>query len=212
MGAAADPQEQMQVTVMVRPKNPLPEQPQERQQHLSRQDFRAAHGAAQSDLTQVEQFAREQGLRVAEANDIHRTVKLTGTVAQFSKAFEVELHQYAHAGGGSYRGRQGTIKIPEKLAGIVEGVFGLDNRPAARPHGEAARQHGDSRRSGESFHGLRREVGDTLTAPQLAALYRISAGTPPAPARRSESSSSVVGSTPPIWPRTSGSSGCRYPK
>lgn len=175
MGAAADPQEQMQITVMVRPKNPLPEQPQEQQQHLSRQDFRAAHGAAQSDLTQVEQFAREQGLRVAEANDIHRTVKLTGTVAQFSKAFEVELHQYAHAGGGSYRGRQGTIKIPEKLAGIVEGVFGLDNRPAARPHVKLRANMATAAAAGSPSMAAA-QVGDTLTAPQLAALYKFPAG------------------------------------
>ena len=36
--------------------------------------------------------------------------------------------------GGSYRGRVGTIQLPEELHGAVEAVLGLDNRPAATPH------------------------------------------------------------------------------
>jgi kumamolisin len=177
MGAAADPQEQMQITVMVRPKNPLPEQPQE-QPHLSREDFRAAHGADPADLDKVQQFASDNGVAVAEVNDVHRAVKLTGTVAQFSKAFDVELHQYAHpAGGASYRGRSGVIKVPQALAGIVEGVFGLDNRPAAIPHCKLRADMANAVTvGGGTAASANPSVGDTLTAPQMAALYKFPAG------------------------------------
>jgi kumamolisin len=44
------------------------------------------------------------------------------------------LAAFEHPGGGTYRGRRGPIYIPTELANIVQGVFGLDDRPAAKPH------------------------------------------------------------------------------
>src|SRR5262249_41105826 len=44
----------------------------------------------------------------------------------------VELRTYEHA-EGTYRGRQGEIFVPAYLAPVVEGVFGLDDRPQVRP-------------------------------------------------------------------------------
>ena len=60
-----------------------------------------------------------------------RTIILSGTVEQFDAAFGVDLQTYEYA-DGTYRGRTGPIKIPVALKGIIEGVFGLDNRPVAR--------------------------------------------------------------------------------
>ena len=51
-----------------------------------------------------------------------------------SNAFGVQLEEYDHPEGGTFRGRTGPIMIPAELDGIVVGVFGLDNRPQARPH------------------------------------------------------------------------------
>jgi kumamolisin len=36
--------------------------------------------------------------------------------------------------GGSYRGRVGSVQLPDELQGGVEAVLGLDNRPVAKPH------------------------------------------------------------------------------
>jgi kumamolisin len=58
---------------------------------------------------------------------------LSGTVAQFGQAFGVELKHY-ECPGGTYRGREGTIQIPEELEPVIEAILGLDNRPQARPH------------------------------------------------------------------------------
>src|SRR5262249_22202074 len=66
-----------------------------------------------------------------------RSVMLSGTVEDFNKAFAVKLKTYSHA-SGTYRGRTGSVRIPAELAPIVEGVFGLDNRPVARRRGPAA--------------------------------------------------------------------------
>jgi kumamolisin len=135
----AKPDEQLEVTVRVRRKEPLPTQAMEAQKmparvtHLTRAQLEAAHGADPADIAQVEAFARQNGLTVVEASAGRRSVKVGGTVAQFSKAFNVALDQWERA-GAKYRGRVGVVQIPSPLAGIVSGVFGLDNRPFAKPH------------------------------------------------------------------------------
>jgi kumamolisin len=100
---------------------------------LSRDEFAKRHGAEASDLTAVRAFAAARGLAVEQEDAARRTVVLSGTVAQFSAAFGVQLHRMTHA-GGSYRGRTGAIQLPADLSGIVEAVFGLDDRPQASPH------------------------------------------------------------------------------
>ncbi|HEY8735231.1 MAG TPA: S53 family peptidase, partial [Puia sp.] len=62
-----------------------------------------------------------------------RCVILKGTVQKFSEAFRVNLANMVADTGISYRGRSGAIFIPEILRDIISGVFGLDDRPQARP-------------------------------------------------------------------------------
>ena len=61
---------------------------------------------------------------------------LSGTVARMSAAFGVTLGEYRD-GGATWRGREGFVHLPADLAPIVEGVFGLDDRPAAQPRAAA---------------------------------------------------------------------------
>ncbi len=98
---------------------------------LSRQEFAVRFGAAERDLSEVEAFARSHGLTTTEESVPRRTLVLSGTVEQANRAFGVELGRY-EAGEESYRGRKGSVYVPEQLAGIIEGVFGLDNRRMVR--------------------------------------------------------------------------------
>ena len=100
---------------------------------LSREEFATRHGADPKDVHAVRTFAEAHGLAVVQQHLARRTVVLAGTVAQFNAAFGVDLQHYEHA-DGSYRGREGGIQLPAALQDIVEGVFGLDNRPQAKPH------------------------------------------------------------------------------
>ncbi len=102
---------------------------------LTRAEFAKTYGASPSDLNQVKKFAKEYGLKVIETGNefARRTVMLSGTVSNMQKAFQVELNEYSHS-NGSFRGRTGTISVPTKYAGAIAGVFGLDNRPQAKPH------------------------------------------------------------------------------
>jgi kumamolisin len=100
---------------------------------MTREEFARAHGADPADCAAIRAFAAAHGLSVAQEHAARRTVILSGTVAQFSTAFAVQLHRMEHA-GGTYRGRTGDIHVPAELAGVIEAVLGLDNRPQAKTH------------------------------------------------------------------------------
>ena len=113
----------------------------DKRQILSRETLEAQHGADPAAMAKVEEFARDHGLTVVEADLGRRTVILSGTVAAMNQAFGVELKQYEYA-QGTYRGRTGAVHIPADLEPFVQGVFGLDNRPQAKPHFRRRRRAG----------------------------------------------------------------------
>ena len=170
----ANPNESVDVTVRLRSRagrTPLVnadalKPPGERHSILTRKEFEQAYGADPEDITRVEGFAREHGLTVTEKSLARRTVILSGSVAAINKAFGVELKQYQYP-QGRYRGRTGAVNIPAELEGVIEGVFGLDNRPQAKPHFR--------RRRGRA--GARADSSDASYTPtQLSALYKFPAG------------------------------------
>ena len=115
----------------------------------------------------MEVFAHEHGLDVVEVSPAQRRLVLSGTVAAFSKAFGVSLARYKHP-RGTYRGRTGPVRVPEDLSPIIEGVFGLDNRPQAKPH---MRVYGGKKRAVRPRAG-----GISYTPPQIAELYDFQTG------------------------------------
>jgi kumamolisin len=102
---------------------------------VSLTEFKKHHGGDPDAIKQVKAFAREFHLKVEKdpTAALRRTVKLTGTAADTQKAFGVALEQKM-IDGAEYRVRQGGIQLPASLAGLVEAVLGLDNRPQAQPH------------------------------------------------------------------------------
>jgi len=138
----ADPNEKVQVTITLRrgstpaafsAAQQMSAGPRRQRQPLTREAFAATHGAQDADLAKIRTFASQHGLDVVNESRGRRTVILSGTVQNLSTAFGVQLNNYEHP-GGRYRGRVGTLQIPKELDGVIEGVFGLDNRPQAQPH------------------------------------------------------------------------------
>jgi kumamolisin len=171
----ANPAERLEVSVLVRRRGQPALQARlaglaagKRVAHLSRQDFARDHGADPSDLARVRSFAEAQGLSVVQEHAARRTVILSGTVAQVTAAFGIQLHHMSHA-GGTYRGRSGGIYVPAEWDGVVEAVLGLDNRPQARPHFRVRRPLGNVIRRASS--------PVSFTPPQVAALYGYPSGT-----------------------------------
>ena len=165
----ASPNEIVDVTIRLRSrsgKKPFVDasefsKPIENRKILSRQEFEKQHGADPASIALVESFARENGLTVKDASVARRTVILSGTVTAMNNAFGVELKQYEHP-GGRYRGRTGSIHLPTNLHDVVEGVFGLDNRPQAKPHFRRRRERTGARAE---------EQGVSYTPIQVATLY-----------------------------------------
>lgn len=133
--------------------------------YLSREEYAVAHGADSDDLAKVAEFARSHGLAVVESSAARRSVVLSGDAKSMAAAFGVTLQQFEHE-AGAYRGRTGPISVPVDMAGIVEGVFGLDNRPQTEPH---FLRHDPSR-------GLMPRAAASFTPVDLARLYGFPTG------------------------------------
>lgn len=165
----ANPNEIVDVTIRLRSragKKPIVNadeftKPIEKRTILSRKQFEQSHGADPGDIARIESFAREHGLTVKEKSAARRTVILSGTVATMNQAFGVELKQYQYP-SGSYRGRTGSVQLPAELQDVVEGVFGLDNRPQAKPHFRRRRERVGARADATSL---------SYTPLQVATLY-----------------------------------------
>jgi kumamolisin len=139
LAGPAPPDERFQVTVRVRRQADLPpltahmtQAPSERT-YMTQAELAAQHGASAEDLAKVAAFAAQFGLTVDDSDAARRSVLLSGTTAQFEQAFSVTLSRYALP-DGDVRGRSGPVWVPKELDGIVDGVFGLDNRPFAKAH------------------------------------------------------------------------------
>jgi kumamolisin len=175
--APADPAERLEVSVIVRRR--AAQRMHERIEallsggraanYLSREEFAREHGADPADFARVRAFAQAQHLAVVQEHAARRTMILSGTVAQFSAAFAVQLHQMAHS-GGKYRGRTGPIHLPAELDGIIEAVLGLDNRPQAKPHFRIRPAVGNANRPGAA-------ASASFSPPQIASLYGFPPGT-----------------------------------
>src|SRR5215472_16036695 len=137
----SDPKEKFSVTIRVRPRaggSALPDldtiaaTPRRERKGLSREEFAASYGAAQADLDQVNEFAKSHGLTVVESSPERRSVRVSGTAEQLSRAFGVELQHYQMA-SGTYRSHEGSVYVPNQLADVVESVLGFDNREVGQP-------------------------------------------------------------------------------
>jgi kumamolisin len=139
--------------------------------YLRPEEAVAAFGAAQSDLDAVAAFAREHELTVVEQSIAKRLVRVAGTAERLGEAFGVQLGHYEHPEGGLYRSYKGEVQLPAELAGVVEGVLGLDNRKMVR-----TRPHRSGRVGAEGEAGGSEPPANAYTPPQLAKLFDFPAG------------------------------------
>jgi kumamolisin len=124
------------VTVLVRPRRPLPSaeelgaQPLAERRYLTRREFAARHGADRKDLAAIADFATEHGLQIRQASAGRRSVVLVGPAARMQDAFHTRLSRY-RSSHGEYRGRSRSLHVPAAVAPAIEAVLGLDDRPQA---------------------------------------------------------------------------------
>jgi kumamolisin len=147
-------------------------------------------GADPTDLKAVADWAKKQNLAVISESPRTRRIQLEGTIAAISAAFDIQVNEYEHPKHGRYRSRQGVISTPPELHGIIEGVFGIDNRRVARSRrrGSGVRPASPdtftappatkgAARAQEAFAKLANQWPGTFFPPQVAALYGYPPGT-----------------------------------
>jgi kumamolisin len=133
---------------------------------LTREELLAAIGGSGDDVARVEAFAKEHGMTVLGSDRAGRSLRLRGTAAAMQSAFGVELSQ-AEMDGHRFRHREGPVHVPAELDGIVEGVYGLDDRPQARAHVTVTPSPKPAPANPEPLG---------FTAPELAHVYEFPAG------------------------------------
>jgi kumamolisin len=158
----------IEVLLKLRRKKELPELAGRPSTTMTREELAATYGASDEDIRSVVRAFQKFGLTTVKTNAATRSVRLSGTVAQMENAFQVKLFDYEHA-SGNYRGRVGHVHVPAEVQGIVQGVFGLDDRRVAR-----RRRHPIS----ETAHAqvLSSVPGSWYIPSQLAAHYKFPPG------------------------------------
>jgi subtilase family serine protease len=134
---AAPPNEELEVTIILRRSEGLSRESKTGEQllsgqvpQLSREEAAQATAADPKDMAAVRSFIQEYGLTVVEENAAARTVRVRGTAQQLGKAFGIQL-QLVEAKGHQCLSYEGPISVPKPLAGVISAVLGLDQRPVA---------------------------------------------------------------------------------
>ena len=164
---ALDEQATADVTIRIRRKASV-EEALANGERLTRAEYEARFGASEEDLDAVAAFAHEHHLSIVESSSARRSVIVRGSIAGLQDAFGVQLAQYKDKAGNFYRGRSGDIHIPASLSGIIEGIFGLDDRPHALPMFQVLRDAGG--------RIVAHSAAASFTPPQLAKIYGFPTG------------------------------------
>ncbi|MEV4612268.1 protease pro-enzyme activation domain-containing protein [Kitasatospora sp. NPDC049258] len=110
--------------------------------YLTPEQFTAAFGPTQADVDQVRAFLASQGLSVSSVSANRQVVNAQGTAEQLAKAFGTHESSYTDPAQGnrSFFANDTAASVPTALAGVVDGVLGLNNHTVrkaqlAKPNG-----------------------------------------------------------------------------
>ncbi len=96
--------------------------------YLRGEEFTRRYGALEADVELVREFAEAHQLTVASVNLPGRLVELVGSGKNFCHAFDFQFEATTR-GEQQLQSPARPVQIPSALAGVVEGVFGLDELP-----------------------------------------------------------------------------------
>ncbi len=167
----------VEVTVTVRhPDLPPPGAP------LTREQLEREYAVSPDDTAAVRRVLGRFGLTVNEGPPATGSLVVRGTAAQIEAAFQPGLGMYRGATGAQFRGREGQLKVPRALRGVLTGVFGLDQRRVAHrrlgtPHATRAAASGGSTASAASAAGATSRTARAPLGPdELERRYRFPVG------------------------------------
>nr|WP_275564022.1 protease pro-enzyme activation domain-containing protein [Kitasatospora sp. SID7827] len=97
--------------------------------YLTPAQFTDRFGPTAADVERVRAFLTAQGLRVDSVSANRQVVNATGTSARLSAAFGTHESTYTdpQQGGRAFFANDAAASVPAELAGLVEGVSGLND-------------------------------------------------------------------------------------
>jgi kumamolisin len=137
-GAHIPADERLGVTLVLRRRAQLPEALIRGHQTLSSSELAEAYGAHPEDAALAAQVLGRFGFDIVETDLRSRRIRAEADAKTIEQAFGSALFYHVPEDSGpsaevSYRCREGELRLPSELAGVVTAVLGLDNRPQARP-------------------------------------------------------------------------------
>jgi len=128
-----DPHQRIDVTVTL--KGPDLPRPDQMPTHtLSKNEIDSRWGVPRANVQKVESVLRSFGLHVTDVKQGGRSLRVSGSTAAMTAAFQPKLGIYHFLGHGEMRGREGPLMVPSELEGLITGVDGLDQRQMASRH------------------------------------------------------------------------------
>ncbi|MBO0775234.1 MAG: peptidase S53 [Actinobacteria bacterium] len=170
-----DTSQRIEVTVVTRRRSELPAELVTGPATISGAELAQQYGMDPADLQLITEVLARHGIEVTDADPGMRRVKAAGTIAALAEVFGASLRRVRspHPGGGpglaEHRYREGSLRLPAELDGIVLAVLGLDDRPQAMAHIRRAATPGPAPAGpGAAL---------SYTPVQVASLYQFPAGT-----------------------------------
>ena len=173
-----DGSQRIEVTLVTRRRAALPRDLVEGPATVTRDQLGAQHGTDPADVDLLRSVLARRGLEVTGADPGARQVKVAGSLAALAETFGAELTMVRSPDPGTgqpaeHRYREGALRVPAELDGIVLAVLGLDDRPQARPHFRRAPAAG-AQEAGAAGPAV---APVSYTPPQVAGFYQFPAGT-----------------------------------
>jgi len=103
--------------------------------YLKAGQFPDVFGPTDASIAAVEAALRAEGLHPGTISTDHLSIPVTATTAQLAKAFSVGFRRYRLSGGRVAYANTAAPLFPGNVAGLLQGVIGLDDLEAAQPLG-----------------------------------------------------------------------------
>ena len=95
--------------------------------YLTPAQFGARFGGNVTDYEFIRNWARSNGFAVGERTDSRVTLTITGTAGQFARLFHTSFGAFSTVEHGAGRIMLSTPRLPDALAGRINGVVGLSS-------------------------------------------------------------------------------------
>jgi subtilase family serine protease len=103
-------------------------------QFLTTSQFADRYGATANEIAKVQAFLKQQGITSTAVMSNHLAIQATGTISQFSAAFQTSVHDYRSADGRQFHRPSTQPVIPSVIADTLLSATGLSTEVRLHPN------------------------------------------------------------------------------